>query len=59
MAAPPADRSLAPVCIALAPDQIHWLDHHARNLRISRSAAIRQAVDALMRQQQRRAANGL
>ena len=53
-AAPQADRTLAPVCIALGPDQLSWLDQHAAQHRISRSAAIRLAVDLLIRQQRRR-----
>jgi Arc/MetJ-type ribon-helix-helix transcriptional regulator len=50
---------LAPTCVTLPRDQIDWLDRHAASRRISRSALVRQAVDALMRQQQRRPADGL
>jgi len=45
------DRNLAPVSVALPPDQVSWLDDHARSNRISRSAVVRQAIDRLMRQQ--------
>jgi Arc/MetJ-type ribon-helix-helix transcriptional regulator len=44
------DRNLAPVSVALPPDQVSWLDDHARSNRISRSAVVRQAIDRLMRQ---------
>jgi hypothetical protein len=44
-----AERTLTPACIAFPPDQLSWLDHHAARQRISRSALVRQAVDALMR----------
>jgi Arc/MetJ-type ribon-helix-helix transcriptional regulator len=47
------DRNLAPVSVALPPDQVSWLDDHARSNRISRSAVVRQAIDRLMRQQRR------
>jgi len=56
---PQPEPLLIPTCITLPRDQIDWLDRHAASRRISRSALVRQAVDALMRQQQRRAANGL
>lgn len=39
-----------PVSIAFPPDQLSWLTAQARNRRISRSALVRQAVDALMAQ---------
>lgn len=52
MTAPPAiDRAFNPVSIGMAPDQLSWLDHHARSNRISRSALVRQAVDLLIKQQ--------
>jgi Arc/MetJ-type ribon-helix-helix transcriptional regulator len=56
---PEAAPLLAPTCVTLPRDQIDWLDRHAASRRISRSALVRQAVDALMRQQQRRPADGL
>lgn len=40
-----------PVSIAFPPDQLSWLTAQARDRRISRSALVRQAVDALIAQQ--------
>jgi predicted transcriptional regulator len=45
-----------PLAIAFPPDQVEWLTHQARKQRTSRSALVRQAVDALMAQQPRKTA---
>jgi len=45
---PEAAPLLAPTCVTLPRDQIDWLDRHAASRRISRSALVRQAIDALM-----------
>jgi Arc/MetJ-type ribon-helix-helix transcriptional regulator len=46
---PPVAPALLPTCVTLPRDQIDWLDQHAAARRISRSALVRQAVDALIR----------
>jgi hypothetical protein len=44
-----------PTCVSLPRDQLDWLDTHAAAQRISRSALVRQAVDALIQSRTRRA----
>lgn len=56
---PPEERTLAPVCIAFGPDQLSWLDDHAKTRRTSRSAVVRQAVDLLIKYNRRQPADGL
>jgi metal-responsive CopG/Arc/MetJ family transcriptional regulator len=45
-------RLLPPVSVQLSPDQMQWLDSRRQHGAISRSAALRQAIDTLRLQQQ-------
>lgn len=56
---PPAETAAPslPLSIFFASDQVSWLTSEARSRRISRSALVRQAVDALMAQQQQATAD--
>jgi metal-responsive CopG/Arc/MetJ family transcriptional regulator len=53
MALPSRLRDPVPVCVTLPADQMRWLDAHATTQRISRSALVRQAIDALIHTTQR------